>query len=56
MRYRLIVGRRREWPWRETRDAAVKDAIDGGHAERDEHDKTRLWWHPLANIETEEHP
>lgn len=52
-RFRLIVGQRREWPWRVTRAEAVQDALDAGMAKRDEHVAGRIWWDALAGIETD---
>lgn len=56
MRHRLIVLPRRapEAPWRDSRREAVEDALRLGWAERDEHDRDRIWWHALADIETRE--
>lgn len=52
-RYRLVVGQRREWPWRETYKAAVEDALDSGNAERDEHVPERVYLVVPAEIEEE---
>jgi hypothetical protein len=35
-RWRVMVHDRPAGPWRESRAAAMRDAIDAGHAERDE--------------------
>jgi hypothetical protein len=53
VRYRIIMlpkGKPKS-RWRPTRAEAIEDAIALKLAERDEHDDTRIWWHPLVEIE-----
>lgn len=54
--YRLVILplRTPKGPWRDSRSEAVDDAIAQGLAERDEHDRQRVWWHPLAELERSE--
>jgi hypothetical protein len=54
--HRLILLPRRDpqAPWRDTRAEAVEDAVRLQLAERDEVEPGRVWWHPLAEIETQE--
>jgi hypothetical protein len=53
-RDRFTVAGIPKGPWRETRAAAIEDAVAAGEAEQDEHNHERFYWNVLADIEEQE--